>query len=128
MKPVRAQLEATLERAVAADIERMSGSCADILEYQQAPWTFVERDDVAPTNNDAKRELWAFVLWRRRSFGTQSDRGNVFAACMMTVAHTARKRSKNIFAFLVACVRAHVDRTDAPSLFGPAPNAPTCAA
>jgi transposase len=117
MKPVREQFEATLERAVAADIERLSGSCADVLEHKQALWTFVERDDVAPTNNHAERELRAFVLWRRRSFGTQSDRGNVFAARVMTVAHTARKQDKNTFAFLIACVRAHVDQASAPSLF-----------
>ncbi len=30
---------------------------------------FVDRDDVEPTNNNAERELRAFVLWRRRSFG-----------------------------------------------------------
>jgi transposase len=127
MKPVREQFEATLERAVAADIERMSGSCADILGHKQALWTFVERDDVAPTNNHAERELRAFVLWRRRSFGTQSDRGNVFAERVMTVAHTARKQNKNTFAFLIACIRAHNDRASAPSLFIPQ-DAPACAA
>jgi len=118
---VREQFEATLERAVAADIERLSGSCADVLEHKQALWTFVARADVAPTNNHAERELRAFVLWRRRSFGTQSDRGNVFAARVMTVAHTARKQDKNTFAFLIACVRAHVDQASAPSLFTSAP-------
>lgn len=120
MKPVREQFEATLERAVAAGIDRMSGSCADVLEHKLALWTFVERDDVSPTNNHAERELRAFVLWRRRSFGTQSERGNVFAARVMTVAHTARKQNKNTFAFLIACVRAHVDQASAPSLFSSA--------
>ena len=72
------------------------------------------------SHNHAERELRAFVLWRRRSFGTQSDRGNVFAARVMTVAHTARKQDKNTFAFLIACVRAHVDQTRAPSLFATA--------
>jgi transposase len=128
MKPVREQFEATLERAVAADIERLSGSCADVLEHKQALWTFVERDDVAPTNNHAERELRAFVLWRRRSFGTQSDRGNVFAERVMTVAHTTRKQGKNTFAFLIACVRAHVDGTPRPSLFATAHTAPVATA
>ena len=120
MKPVREQFEATLEGAVAADIDRLSGSCADVLEHKLALWTFVVRDDVSPTNNHAERELRAFVLWRRRSFGTQSERGNVFAARVMTVAHTARKQNKNTFAFLIACVRAHVDKAPAPSLFASA--------
>jgi len=129
MAPVRAQFEALLERAAAADIERLSGSCADILAHRQALWAFLERDDVDPTNNHAERELRAFVLWRRRSFGTQSDRGNVFAERVMTVAHTTRKQRKNTFAFLIACVRAHIDGTPTPSLFTTTHSAPAaCAA
>jgi hypothetical protein len=50
MTTVSSQFKATLERAVAADIERLSGSCADILEHERALWTFVERDDVEPTS------------------------------------------------------------------------------
>jgi hypothetical protein len=41
--------------------------------------------------NHAERELHQFVMWRKRSFGTQSDRGNLFAERVMTVSHTARK-------------------------------------
>jgi transposase len=117
MAPVRVQFEALLERAVAANIERMSGSCADMLLHKQALWTFIECADVQPTNNHAERELRAFVLWRRRSFGTQSARGNEYAERVMTVAHTARKQKKNILAFLIDCMRAQRDSTGVPSLF-----------
>lgn len=119
MAPVRQQVEALLERAVAADIAGLSGSCADILEHRPALWTFVERDSVEPTNNHAERELRAFVLWRKRSFGTQSDRGNRFAERLMTVAHTARKQGSNVLEFLTACCVAHLDGGSAPSLFEP---------
>lgn len=128
MTPVRMQFEAMLERAAAASIERLSGSCADVLLHKQALWTFLERDDVEPTNNHAERELRAFVLWRRRSFGTQSDRGNVFAERVMTIAHTTRKQGRNTFAFLIACVRAQTDGTRTPSLFNTAPAACASAA
>jgi transposase len=43
------------------------------------------------------------VLWRRRSFGTQSERGDRFAARMMTIAHTARKQGRDVLDFLTAC-------------------------
>ena len=117
MEPVRAGFEAALERAVAADIERMSGSCADMLAHRLALWTFVEVDGVEPTNNHAERELRAFVLWRKRSFGSQSERGNLFAERLMTVVHTARKQGVNVLAFLTACCQAHDDGSAAPSLF-----------
>lgn len=117
MTPVRANFEAALKRGQAANIDGVSGSCGDILLHAPALWTFVDRDDVDPTNNHAERELRAFVLWRKRSFGTQSDRGNEFAERLMTVAHTARKQDKNVLAFLTACVTAARDGTKAPSLF-----------
>ena len=118
MAPVRVQIESLLARAAAANIAMVSGSCADILEHKAALWTFVVTDGVEPTNNHAEREIRAFVLWRKRSFGTQSARGNVFAESMMTVAHTARKQKKNVLAFLTACCEAlRDDERLPPSLF-----------
>jgi transposase len=116
MAPLRVQVEATLERAVAADIAGLSGSCADILEHRAALWTFVEEDGVPPTNNHAEREIRDFVLWRKRSYGTQSERGNRFAERIMTVTHTARKLKMNVFEFLTACCRAWTNGTRAPLL------------
>jgi len=118
--PVRAQVEALLERAVASGIDHLAGSCANILAHRAAVWTFVDVDGVEPTNNHAERELRAFVLWRKRCFGTQSERGNLFAERLMTVAHTARKQRKDVLAFLTACCQAQLDGTRAPSLFAAA--------
>ena len=117
MAPVRAQVEALLERAVAARLPHVSGSCEDILEHRAALWTFVDREGVEPTNNHAERELRAFVLWRKRSFGTQSARGNLFAERVMTVAHTARKQQKNALEFLTACCTTARTGAPSPSLF-----------
>jgi transposase len=112
------KVEAVLTRAVAARIDGVSGSCADILEHNAALWTFVTHADVEPTNNHAEREIRAFVLWRKRSYGAQSDRGNLFAERVMTVAHTARKQNKNVLKFLIACCRARLNERR-PSLFVP---------
>jgi transposase len=65
--------------------------------------------------------LRAFVLWRRRSFGSQSERGNRFAERIMTVAHTARKQNKHVLSFLTECCDAHRSGMPAPSLFATAP-------
>jgi transposase len=120
LTPVRLQLEATLEAAVAAGISGLSGACADILDHRQALWNFVDQAGVQPTNNHAEREIRAFVLWRKRSFGTQSERGNIFAENLMTIAYTARKQQRNVLAFLSACCAAACDDVPPPSLFGAA--------
>ena len=116
-RPVQRQFEAVLERAVAAEIPRLSGSCADVLEHREALWTFVKHPGVEPTNNHAERELRAFVLWRKRSFGSQSDRGERFAERVMTVAHTARKQGKDVLDFIVRSLTACIRGTTPPSLF-----------
>ncbi len=118
MQPVQRRLEVVLERAAAADIARVSGSCADILAHRDALWTFVTHVGVEPTNNHAERELRAFVLWRRRSFGSQSERGERFAERVMTVVHTARKQSKAVLDFIVACCDASLRGTTPPMLLG----------
>jgi transposase len=120
LAPLRNQVEHALERAVAAGVREVSGSCADILEHKAALWTFVDREGVEPTNNESERELRAFVLWRKRCFGAQSERGNLFAERVMTVAHTARKQKKNVLAFLTAVCTAHLEGGVPPSLLAPA--------
>jgi transposase len=80
----------------------------------------VELEGVEPTNNHAERELRAFVLWRKRSFGTQSRRGNLYAERLMTVAHTARKQKRNVLEFLTACCAAARTGAAPPSLFATA--------
>jgi hypothetical protein len=40
-----------------------------------------------------------------------------FAERVMTVAHTARKQSKNVLAFITACCRARSEGGATPSLF-----------
>ena len=79
-------------------------------------WNFVTHEGVQPTNNHAELELRAFVMWRKRSFGSQSERGERFAERMMTAVRTARKQSKDVLNFVVASITAHVDGTTAPRL------------
>lgn len=119
MVPVREHLEALLARAVKSGIKQLAGSCEDVLEHRAALWTFVDEAGVEPTNNHAERELRAFVLWRKRSYGSQSERGNRFAERLMTVAHTARKQKKNVLEFLTECCVARIDGGKTPSLFAP---------
>jgi len=128
MAPIKKQVREILDRAAAAGIAQVSGACANIVEHAPALWTFVDTGGVEPTNNHAEREIRAFVLWRKRSFGTQSARGNVFAANMMTVAHTARKQKQNVLALLNECCKAQREGARAPSLFGARPAPLTAAA
>lgn len=120
MRPVKQHVESVLARAMTAGILRLSGSCANILAHREALWTFVAHDGVEPTNNHAESALRPFVLWRKRSFGCQSERGLRFAERMMTVVHTARKQGKDVLDFLVRTITAHGAGMTMPALIGDA--------
>jgi len=85
MRPVQRDIERVLQRGIASDVERMSGSCANILEHRKALWNFVQHEGVEPTNNHVELELRDFVLWRKRCFGTQSERGEHFAERVLLI-------------------------------------------
>ena len=112
---VQRDLEKLLERGAKSDIKRLSGSCADILAHKEALWSFVTQKGVEPTNNHGESEIRDFVLWRKRSFGSQSRRGDRFAARVMTIARTARKQGRALLGFitdsLVAYTRGRPQRS-----------------
>ncbi len=78
IKPLRLQIKDLLEagsRSVQAKTRR---ACQNILQVEESLWTFVRVEGVEPTNNAAERALRRAVLWRRKSFGTQSEAGSRF--------------------------------------------------
>ena len=83
-----ASLSDLLQRAVAANIKRLSGSCKNLLKHVDALWKFVDHEGVDPTNNHAERELRPIVLWRKSSFGSKSESGDRFAERVMSVVQT----------------------------------------
>jgi transposase len=113
-------IEAQLARGVALDLEVISRSCKDVLRHKGALFTFAFTPGVEPTNNHAERALRPFVLWRKVSFGSQSERGCLFAERIMTVAHTLRLQRRSVFQFVVAACQAHLAGAASPSLL-PAP-------
>lgn len=109
-------IEGHLDQGVRLGIRGVSGACQNILKHRQALWTFVAVEGVEPTNNGAERSLRAFVLWRKRSFGSQSDRGSIFAARIMTVTHTLRKQKRHVLSYLTEACHAALHGKSAPSL------------
>jgi transposase len=116
MHRARPYVEGLLENGVRLAVKGVSGSCADILAHRAALWTFVDTEGVEPTNNHAERELRRFVLWRKSSFGSQSDRGDRFAERIMTVAHTLRKQGRNVLSYLTEACQAALSGRTPPSL------------
>jgi transposase len=116
MKPIREEIEALLLRGVFSGNERLTGMCNELYDHRQWLWAFLEHEDVQPTNNGSERALRHAVIWRKLSFGTQSDSGSRFLETMLSVIETCRQQGRNTFAFVADAVQSHFAGQPAPSL------------
>lgn len=62
------------------------------------------------------RAIRPAVLWRRTSFGTQSQAGSTFVARMLTVVTTLRSQQRNVLEYMTAACHAARQGKPAPSL------------
>ncbi len=126
MPPLQTRVQALLHVGTVVDHSTTRKTCANILKLETALWTFVTTPGVEPTNNAAERALRRAVVWRRRSFGTQSPEGSRFAAHLLTVVTTLRQQHRAVLDYLTAACAAALTGAPAPSLLPTAPS-PTAA-
>jgi transposase len=74
-------------------------------------WVFMDHEGVEPTNNRAERALRFGVLWRKRSLGTQSEKGNRWVERILSLRETCRIKAKATFPVLVDCVKAYFKKS-----------------
>ena len=116
MTPLRREVERLLEAGRRSGIPKTAGTCRDILKRREALWTFVQVEGVEPTNNTAERSIRPAVLWRKGSFGTQSEEGARFVESMLTVVATLKQQQRNVLEYLTAACEAALRGEAAPSL------------
>lgn len=116
MLPIRREVSALLQLGTFIDHRQTVKTCRNILKLEAALWTFVDHAGVEPTNNAAERVLRRAVLWRKRSFGSQSERGLRFTERVLTVVTTLRQQQRNVLAYLTAACQALHLGLPAPSL------------
>jgi transposase len=93
-----------------------SGMCRELLKVERRLWTFVRVPGVEPTNNAAERSIRPAALWRKTSFGVQSERGGKFVERMLTVQASCRLQGVAVAEFVRNAVAAKRNGRDAPSL------------
>ncbi len=78
-----------------------------LLKEIDSLWVFLEVSGVEPTNNATERGLRFGVLWRKRSQGTRSEKGNRWVERILTLRQTARLRKMSCFDILVDAMNAY---------------------
>jgi transposase len=72
-----------------------------IEEHMDTLFTFLVMEGVAPTNNFAERIIRFAVLWRKRSQGTNSDKGCRWVERILSLRQTCRLQGRSTFSTLV---------------------------
>ena len=121
LAPLQAEMHALLTAGQHQHAAKAAGLSRSLLHLWPALWTFVRVPGVEPTNNAAERALRPAVLWRKGSFGTQSDAGNLFVARLLSVAATCRQQQRPLLAYLTAVCTAAQLGQPSPSLL-PSPH------
>ena len=119
MQPLQREFEASLRLGCHIDASKTVNTCRNLLKISTALWAFVRHDGIEPTNNAAERALRRGVLWRKRSFGSQSERGLRFTERILTVVISLRQQQRDVLDFLVLACRAYHFGLPAPSLLPP---------
>ena len=116
MSPIRQEIDALLLRGKFSGNRRLVGMCSELYKHRPWLWTFVDVRGIEPTNNTAERALRPAVIYRKLSFGTQSESGSRFIERMLTAAETCRLQNRSVYDYLTAAVTAHFSKQPPPSL------------
>ena len=116
LTPIKNKIKNLLQTGSQLSHSKTRHTCQHILKVWDALWTFVRVEGVEPTNNNAERALRRAVLWRRKSFGTQSTTGSTFVARILTTITTLRQQKRNVLEYLTEACTATLTQTLPPSL------------
>lgn len=98
--------------------------CRSLLKRKESLWVFLEREHLELTNNAAERALRPAVLYRKRSFGVDSERGARFLERIMTTVGTLRLQKRPVLEFITQAVEAYFRGEAPPSLLPLPPSLP----
>jgi len=119
--PLQAEIRTLLEAGLLGRDPKLPSLCAQLLKLWPALWTFVTVPGVEPTNNRAEQAIRPAVLWRKGSFGTQSDDGNHFVERLLSVAATCKQQGRALLDYLTAVCTAAQQGQPVPLLLPTSP-------
>jgi transposase len=115
LAPSRTKLRELLEQGTRGRDPQTARFCTGLLERYDALWTFTRIHGVPATNNTAERALRHAVMWRRTSYGTQTDHGDRAVERLLTIRETCRLQHRRLHTYLADAITAHQHRRPVPT-------------
>ena len=82
-----------------------------VFDMLESLWVFLDFEGIEPTNNRAERALRMGVLWRKRSLGTQSEKGNHWVESILSLVETCRIKGIRTFGVVNDAIRCHFNNS-----------------
>lgn len=114
---LRGEVQALLTQGAVCACAKTAGTCAKMLEVEEAFWTFASVPGLEPTNNAAERALRPAVLRRKRSFGNHSEAGCKYVGRLLSVVQTLKRQGRSVLGYLQTAIQAHRRGSPIPKLF-----------
>ena len=115
----RERLHALLTKGARSRDAKTKRFCAGLLAHQDALWTFTRLPDVPATNNTAERALRHAVMWRKISYGTQTEHGNRLVERLLSIRETCRLQGQRLHDYLTAAITADLHGQPIPTPLPP---------
>jgi transposase len=112
-RPICAEIERRLE--LGKTVPLAEALCKSLSDLKTSLWTFIQHEGVEPTNNEAERTVRQWVIWRKTSFGTQTQKGNEFVERILTAVATCKRQNRSFYQYLTDAMTAHLRGEPAPS-------------
>jgi transposase len=113
MGAIRLRVKALLEEGAKRGVPK----CRTILKVEPLLWRFTQERGIEPTNNIAEQNIRPAVLWKKRSFGVESERGGQYVESMLSIWATSRRNGGNPIAFVRELIHNHRANVPVPSIF-----------
>jgi transposase len=115
----RRRLHELLGRGQRSRDPRTARFCAGLLSSWESLWTFTRVPGVPATNNAAERALRHAVLWRKTSYGTQTDHGDRLVERLLTIRESCRLQGRRLHDYLTNAIAAQLNGQPIPTPLPP---------
>jgi transposase len=117
IEPLKHELRALLVQASKGKRNKPSrGIAKNLLKIWPALWTFSTTAGVEPTNNAAERGLRGAVIYRKLSFGSQSQAGERMIERLLSISQTCRLQHRSMLTYLTDLLTAQARGDPPPAL------------
>lgn len=116
VRTIRPDTHKLLKEAINCGHPKTEGFARELYKRRKCLFTFLKDPTIPLTNNTAERALRHPVIWRKISFGTQSQRGNRFVERILTLWATLKRKPRDVLHFISRAISQARLRKPPPKL------------